>query len=100
MKTLTLQEAINTLSQNPNEYISKEDTLRLLKLVSTPLDSGWIPVSERLPEDERRVLCFTTSRRMVENSYSEYSDQDSNWFKRVFTHWQPLPPSPTVEQNK
>ena len=45
MKT-AMQEIIDTLRQNPNEYISKEDTLRLLEMVG--LEKERIPRRVRI----------------------------------------------------
>ena len=59
----------------------------------------WIPVSERLPENNEYVLCLTQLGRVIENSYMHHTDQDVEWFKRSFTHWLPksVLPSPPKE---
>jgi hypothetical protein len=53
----------------------------------------WISVMHSLPENNVNVLCYT-GWKMTENSWSEGSDQDRQWFRKVFTHWRPLPPRP------
>lgn len=63
------------------------------ELYAESKEQKWISVKERLPEKNKRVLCFD-GFRMMGNSYSSYSDQDEEWFKRSFTHWMPLPNPP------
>lgn len=55
----------------------------------------WISVKDRLPEENKEVLCFNNSGFIVQNSWLGLTDQDDKWFKRVFTHWMPLPEPPT-----
>jgi len=46
----------------------------------------WIPVNERIPKNNKKVLCFN-GYRMIENSWSMHTDQDAEWFKKTFTYW-------------
>jgi hypothetical protein len=55
--------------------------------------SEWISVEDALPKNKENVLCYN-GYRMIENSYSMFTDQDQNWFKNRFTHWMPLPSPP------
>lgn len=57
-------------------------------------ESRWISSKDRIPKNNERVLAHT-GFRMLEQSYSLGSDQDDEWFKRSFPHWQPLPSPPT-----
>jgi hypothetical protein len=41
----------------------------------------WIPVNERIPKNNKKVLCFN-GYRMIENSWSMHTDQDAEWFKK------------------
>ena len=50
----------------------------------------WIPVSERLPPEETRVLAFDGDVDVFE---SEYCCGKWEWDANV-THWMPLPESP------
>ena len=52
---------------------------------------GWIPVSDRLPEENTEVLCYSKNHGiiiMIEPQYKEY-------FK--VTHWMQLPKPPKGE---
>ncbi len=60
--------------------------------------SEWVPVSERLPEDEQEVLfrhCGTNLGVYVQGTFvlNEYEIDCSD-----VTHWQPLPAPPTEEK--
>ena len=65
-------------------------------------DGGWIPCSERLPELNTRVMCFTVDETYVIAEYggsdSHYLDSKDVWFsdngwyrKDDIIAWQPLP---------
>ncbi len=64
--------------------------------------NGWIPCSERLPELNTRVMCFTVDETYVIAEYggsdSHYLDSKDVWFsdngwyrKDDIIAWQPLP---------
>jgi hypothetical protein len=52
----------------------------------------WIPVAERLPEPGDLVPAYRPL-----NGYTPVivSVTNSAWLKRMYTHWQPVPPAPT-----
>ena len=64
--------------------------------------NGWIPCSERLPEVNTRVMCFTTNKTYVLGEYggadSHYLNNKDVWFsdkgwyrKDSIIAWMPLP---------
>lgn len=64
----------------------------------------WIPVGERLPEDETEVLCWwETECRCAVFALCKYYGEplwvgvDTNVWPREVTHWQPLPEPPGKE---
>ena len=60
------------------------------------LISEWIPVSERLPEEEQRVLVWSQSNGLhiaYLDLWQQWRDADDNHGKKI-THWMPLPEPP------
>ena len=53
--------------------------------------SQWIPVNERLPDEEVRVLAYDGDKVFE----SEYWNGSWEWLADV-THWMPLPNPPEV----
>ena len=62
----------------------------------------WIPVTERLPENDGRVLAYCKDRMIHDMKWSWVQDE---WFDKVsgnrffegfVTHWTPLPEAPEV----
>ena len=62
------------------------------------LEGGWIPVSERLPENNDRVLCTMVAEDSVEFVDTSWHDGDDWWEVGLceVTHWMPLPEPPEV----
>lgn len=58
MKT-AMQDAIDTLNQNPNTYISKEDTIRLLTVVG-------------LEKERQQIIDAHRQGAMDENHYHDH----------------------------
>ena len=59
----------------------------------------WIPVSERLPEEEQRVLVWSQSNGLhiaYLDLWQQWRDADDNHGKKI-THWMPLPKPPRCE---
>lgn len=65
----------------------------------TPQEPRWIPVSERLPEDEQEILFSTRTGRVHSGKYHDdgsanpwYSHRDKcRAWNNVVTAWMPLP---------
>ena len=60
--------------------------------------SEWIPVSERLPQDDQRVLVWSQSNGLhiaYLDWQRQWRDADDNYGKKI-THWMPLPDPPEV----
>ena len=59
----------------------------------------WIPVSERLPDEEQRVLVWSQSNGLhiaYIDLWRQWRDADDNHGKKI-THWMPLPEPPRCE---
>lgn len=59
---------------------------------------AWISV-DTPPKPKERVLCFPRQYpfgMMREADYEEYTNQNLDWFKEVFSHWMPLPSKPIL----
>ena len=63
--------------------------------------SKWIPVTERLPENDQWVLCFMKDKafgtfRVFQWNYIDWQWNDGNeWYdEKDVTHWMPLPEPP------
>ncbi|KMG75040.1 Protein of uncharacterised function (DUF551) [Klebsiella pneumoniae] len=77
--------------------------------------SGWIPVSERMPEDDDFVYIWPRPDFGVElhvGQYCEFSPKGDGWYAQVYeqnygiewhpitvTHWMPLPAAPQEDIN-
>ena len=74
------------------------EEVKLLPTFEYPLVSdGWIPVSERLPDNSEYVIALQSYSDSILVSY--YSGgkwhSDSEYQIAGITHWQPLPKPPT-----
>lgn len=118
---MTRKEAINVLL-NEKECVLRETYERLecascelvmpvgniLSAYDVAIDAireqeerRWIPVTERLPEDGKYVLCFmrdeelTLFRILKWGSVDWRWDDDCEWhYETDVTHWMPLPEPP------
>ena len=52
----------------------------------------WIPVSERMPENLKVVLCMTHHGRYMVSGYCRDTAQDETWFVSRFVAWQRITP--------
>ena len=68
----------------------------------TPAQSqGWIPVSERMPEDSGRYWCYVEEQNDLGKSHYQWNcswNGDRWWVESegggIVTHWMPLPAAP------
>ena len=56
----------------------------------------WIPVSERLPEEEKVVLCHCRANIIETLAYYDglWQGYNGSYMKGFVTHWMPLPEPP------
>ncbi len=59
----------------------------------------WIPVSERLPEEEVTVLATGLVKGVHDPFCWHYTYSTRGWFKETFTHWMPMPELPKEARN-
>ena len=74
------------------------NTLKVLPTMNVPLESQWIPCTEKLPEPRINVLCSTNNMGCVIGYYEEHCNI---WFAHIWWHddiemivnaWMSLPP--------
>ena len=57
----------------------------------------WIRADERVPEDDRRVLCVTRTKKGVRDHVIAYMSKYGWTTKAQVTHWMELPEFPEEE---
>jgi hypothetical protein len=75
---------------------SYENTMLRMKQIATealrqspqPINSGWVSLQDRLPENNQMVLMVHLT--VLEYRIIKFSTQQSYWM----THWMPLPSKP------
>ena len=86
-----LQEAADAI-EKPGDWWAIAD--RLVKMLEMP---RWIPVTERLPEEDGCYLVAVKNDHQRRYSKTAWFSHGS-WFARQdVTHWQPLPEPPKEE---
>lgn len=98
-QTPTQEEIVKVMrevgkNENADQYTSYQDYAAAIHALYSGgrEESKWISVEERLPDSLQSVLCIIRgSERYMVNSYATACDQDEEWFKLKFSHWQPLP---------
>ena len=85
-------------------YCANKDAADLIeRLEKEKADSQWIPVTERLPENDSRVLAYCKDRMIHDMKWSwvqnEWCDKVSGgrYFEDFVTHWVPRPKVPEVK---
>lgn len=88
-------DAIEELSKRVDESIPKDDAEIIIAEVAKP---RWIPVTERLPDAGKRVLCYCRANiyevmKMWTDGDWVY-DMNHVYMHSFVTHWMPLPEPP------
>ena len=68
---------------------SPYDAIEKVRIIAEP---RWIPVTERLPEKDTRVIVCAS---LPEGVHSDFIYEDGHWFVSTgVTHWMPFPEPP------
>ena len=71
---------------------SPYDAIEKVRIMEEP---RWIPVTERLPEKDTRVIVCAS---LPEGIHSDFIYEDGHWFVSTgVTHWMPFPEPPKEE---
>lgn len=71
---------------------SPYDAIEKVRIMEEP---RWIPVTERLPEKDTRVIVCAS---LPEGVHSDFIYEDGHWFVSTgVTHWMPFPEPPKEE---
>ena len=97
------QQAIDRLLKHM-EWGWTEETAKAIELgIQALKENTWIPCSERLPENDKKVLCYVESSMRVGDDIVTGSQHDGLWFMQsgvgmqsfskacTVTAWMPLP---------
>jgi hypothetical protein len=101
-------EAIEWLKQISDKYIHggdewfDEQRCRAIEYAIECIykHNKWIPVSERLPEDDRQVLACTKKGKAFSAHYDHLWKSWSVSHTVKITHWMPLPEPPKEVSNE
>jgi hypothetical protein len=100
------QAAKSAFSEFNLEYQICENEDLCIKMFESGIkharEAQWIPVSERLPEESGRYLCYVKEINDLGISYFQwncaFNKNDTSWSDKLVrmevTHWQPLPEPP------
>ena len=105
-EVLTLIEEIKCNDDIPKNYGTLLDIMRMIRNMPTVdnTDNGWIACSERLPEENQKVILqdfyrnITIEKMKINDGVKGFSDGD--WWSSAnnYVAWQPLP-EPFKERN-
>jgi len=85
-----------------NKYFFEDDIKRFdhpAKMLDDTRPTGWIPVSERLPEDDSLTLIYDEVSQRTYLGRLEWGDWFYNGVKCYPTHWSPIPAPPEENSN-
>lgn len=101
-KLIQIMENAGSLRQYPGSMASILIENGVTFATNNNVGSKWIPVTERLPEADKMVLCLEKSGDCWLAMWNHcddqmWSDGDYWYSKNGVTHWMPLPEPPKGE---
>ena len=87
-------EATYAIDTHAESLIAKMDAL-----INTPSPQRWIPVTERLPEKDTAVICYTALGQKI-GWIGNNGNFNFTYGKGIVTHWMPLPEPPKGESHE
>lgn len=99
-----IQQALDACADGDN-YVSPDGTITALDYVEA-MDMAisalrekphWISVTERLPDDNEKVIVYTRSGKVCVARWSVRQDKFVSSGNLTVTHWMPLPDEPITE---
>jgi hypothetical protein len=87
-------EALALLRHYPYSYRESDE-----KRGNGDMSGAWIPVSERLPEEDQDVVVHTedgTHVAAIDEDGVWYPSHGDGWMFPIVSHWMPLPSPPEV----
>lgn len=99
---MLLTEAADAIQELSKKYLASEvDNINLTGwLAEEHAKHLWIPVTERLPDVGKDVLCFCRANIYFVlgwDGYHWHEGADRYYMSRFVTHWMPLPEPPKEE---
>jgi len=92
------------MEQNPDAFESDLPRFKLvLQALEKQLQSQWIPVTERLPENQQRVIVQRKKCPMVMGwlMFGKWHTDFGRMYRNYeVTHWMPLPEPPKEDNNE
>ena len=82
---------------NGDAYIDSADIIEIVQEVAEEYNGGWIPCSERLPEENQEVMLqdfygnITIEKMKTNDGLEGFSDGDWWSSANIYVAWQPLP---------
>lgn len=106
---MTNEEAINILNQDKDisfqgliddDLLTEEDIkhIEAYEMAIDALKNKWIPVSDRVPEDDRLVIVCTESGQVYTDYY--FDDKPDFWQLAKIIAWQDLPSAYKKEESE
>lgn len=85
----------NALAERVKRYISVAGKDAIVKFIEDePTVTGWIPVKERIPDNEDYVIVAYESGYVCRDFYSKNRNDFVFKHRGEITHWMPMPQPP------